>query len=167
MRVQVPYVMCLLAPDPYFHVFFRALDIVHHLLLADGLLASPAQTSAQTTAPPPPPDALPTDCAAATFLTALHVALSDPPPPGSVLRVPLPRRDDYVLAPLPPIQTDVPRDGSPALPSMLTHGEDFAELQIPPGEHVEGITDRPASALPLHLPFPAQPPDMCVCFSCC
>lgn len=141
----------MLAPAPYFHVFFRCLEILHHLLSVESLLpAAPVATSADDSgggggeseaplSPPPLPDALPIECAAATFLTAMHIALSDPPPPGQILRLTLPRRDDYQLAALPTIATDVPRGGSAELPPTLAHGDDFAEVQIPPTLAPEGV----------------------------
>jgi hypothetical protein len=146
--LQAPYVLCLLAPAPYFHVFFRCLEILHHLLLAEDLLPSPLPTSDDSANNTPVATAtdlaatLPIESAAANFLTGLHIALADPPPPGSILLLALPRRSDYALAALPTITTDVPRPGEVPLPPTLTHGDDFAEVQIPPSVTAGGAALR-------------------------
>ena len=248
MQGQLPLVLGLLAPVPYFHIFFRCLEILHHLLAAEGLLpaapaaaaadaasgrgadaalerspyaqassagsvsgeggedgsAARAQEGAQAGAGtgasgedwdggseaqdasgsdaaaeedgaalvPAPNDSaagapapmqasavrsvadmaatLPDKSSAATFLTALHIALADPPAPGSVLKLTLPRRSDYAQAPLPTVAVDVPRGGKSAAPRVLAFGDDFAEVQIPP--HRTPLPGVPPMALAWQLP---------------
>lgn len=123
--------LCLLAPAPLFHTFFRCLEILHHLLAADGYVAS--YTPLDVPAPPRElPAELPTDSQAAAFLAALRETLSGSLAAGAVVSVALPPRADYKLSPLPTIATDVPSQDGSELPPRLAAGEDFAELQVPP-----------------------------------
>jgi hypothetical protein len=142
-------VLCLLSPAPFFHVFFRCLEVLHHLLVVEGLLpiAAPWSGDGPFASRAPLPLTLPMDSGAASFLTALHTALADPPPPASILRLALPRRDDYALCPLPTIMTDVPSAGLPSLPASLSFGSDFAEVQIPPSSGPAGVPHEVASQL--------------------
>jgi hypothetical protein len=124
-----PCVLCILAPVPFFHVFFRCLEIIHHLLNAEGLLRSQAEPD--DNAMQLPTD-LPMESNAMTFLTALRASLSDKLTPGRILRLPLPRRSDYRLSALPTISIDIPASGVPQIPPTLAFGDDFAEIQVPP-----------------------------------
>ena len=78
------------------------------------------------------PPELPLNSDAAAFLTSVHQAFSTNPSPGTILRLALPRREDYKLSPLPTIALDVPKAGSSLQPSVLDFGSDFANVQVPP-----------------------------------
>ena len=126
-----PVVLCVLAPVPLFHTFFRCLEILHHLLAADGYIAGYAAIVDPQPARPLPAD-LPTDSQAAAFLASLRETLSGELSAGAIVSVPLPPRSDYKLSPLPTIAIDVPDEADSELPPRLAAGDDFAELQIPP-----------------------------------
>ena len=74
------------------------------------------------------PPTLPTSCQPAMFLFALSAALNPPPAPGSVMRLQMPRRSDYSLAPLRALAIDT-APNSPIPPSLLT-GPDYTEVQV-------------------------------------
>ena len=110
-----PIVLCIVAKNPWLQLYFRALEVLEQLLLADGLLDSCTVTN------------LPSSSNSATFLTSLHYGIATNPPPDTLIRLALPR-GEYDLSRTYRLQTHMRADTS--RDDVLKWGSDFVEVQV-------------------------------------